>query len=318
VNVKPEGGRLLLDGEAFTSKKIVPSELGPGEYTFTYELEGHRESIKFIINRSLEPSIIIHQIAFTAENGWDIAFSSNPTVIDPLGWQLDQYQYNDDNKETDGIFRSTFDPNVGEMKVRLEIHNPSPCHATYAYKKLLFEQQKEFIYQPLADYICSLDREITIIPVIQKEGIDMEANKITLRDTESLAKKEKKIIVPVYQKTESEFIFTVVHFLIVDASFKVVFTLINEPDSSEDDFIKIKLASNHTEGQSTWQVNSDSYENGADIRLKVDGMGETLFVSHSITFDHEGGKEKLEVEIDCGTLLETLRVEGTQIKNYSY
>jgi hypothetical protein len=212
VRIQPEGGRLLLDGEAFTSKKIVPSEIGPGEHDFTYELESDRESIKFIINRSLKPSIIIHQITYTAQNGWDVAFSTNPTAIHPLGWQLDQYQYNDDNKETEGIFRRTFDTNVGEMRVSLEVQNPPPCMYTYTYKKLIFEQKKEHLFPPLTNCTCILDRDLAVIPIVQIPGIHVEENKITIGDGREFAKGEKEIIVPVYQETNTEFVFTVVEF----------------------------------------------------------------------------------------------------------
>lgn len=113
-------------------------------------------------------------------------------MIYPLGWQLDQYQYNDDNKEGQGIFRRTFNPNVGEMRVSLETHNPPPCNYTYAYK------------------------------------------------------------------------------------------------------------------------------NGAEIKFKLNELGENLRIIHNITFDKIGGEDRLEVEINCRELLEALQDNGTHTKNIGH
>ncbi|WP_163379594.1 hypothetical protein [Cyclobacterium sp. SYSU L10401] len=315
IRVKPEGGKLRLDDKELTIQTIVPSVIGPGEYTLTYELEGHLETIRFKVSQSLKPKIVISQIAYTEEGEWDIAFASSPTVVYPLGWQLSQYQYNDDNKEHQGIFRSMFKPSVGEMRVSLEIQNPPPCMYTYTYKKLIFEQKKEYLCHPITSFTCSLERELPIIPVDQREGIQMEASKIRLKDAREIAKGKNEIIVPIYQETATDYIFTVVQFLFLDASFQATFKRF---PLSESERIQVFLKANRPEGQSNWQVNGISCDDGAEIILNVDELGDNFLIVHGITFKQIGCEDRLEIKINSQELLEALRISGTHTKTVNH
>ncbi len=301
-----------MDGKEFTSREFIPSEIGGGKHQLTYEMDGLRESLRFVISKSIKPSIAIHHLDFSEKKGWDIAFCNHPILGYPMEWQLEQYQYNDEYKDSSGIFKRYFNPNAGEIGLSLQIHNPSPCHATHTRKKLLFEQLKESLCESKGSFSCSLVRKLPIKTINLSKGIQLEDNIITINKEFTRGKNE--ILIPLYQENEAEFIFTLVRIQVLNASFKLT---CKSGNTHEPENIILNLSPINQDGHSKWEVNGITHQNGQEISLALSQLQKTLSITHIQTFVSTACHESLTVEVKVKEILEGLEGNGSYSKIFS-
>jgi hypothetical protein len=258
INAVPEGGVLSANGARLAKLEINPSQLGAGQFQLSYEVEGQKAELAINVRRFRSASVELSKVTFERETGWTL-------LLDP-GFGNDEvnhiWRLNGNDLSDKGVLSQNFAMARGEAEISITVQNLSPCQPSTSSYDLEFRTQGVGICGRPKEFQHNMQESSDVLLVDSHPDVRVEGNIISFVPDNVLDIVGDSFTLPVYQRTSSGFLFTILAFTYLDASFRITFRQSTEsgPPSRPPvnrGGLSVILNAQLPIGESTWTFNGE-------------------------------------------------------------
>ena len=284
VHAAPEGGVLSVNGTTSQKLEINPGQLGAGEFRLTYEIDGQTADLDIRVSAFRTAKMELQEVTFDREKGWTL-------LLDP-GFGNEEvnhtWQLNGNDLANKGVISQNFAMARGEAEISLTVQNQSPCQSSSLNQDLEFRTQGVGICGRPEEFRHRMELSSDVVLVDPNSEVKVEGNIIVFAPSNVLDEVGDSFSLPVYQKTASGYVFTILAFTYLDASFNIAFRQVinpapptNRPPVNQGG-LSVSMNALLPIGKSTWTFNGESTER--EFLIPVNRLREIkeIVITHQI------------------------------------
>lgn len=308
VRAIPEGGVLSINGTPSERLEINPGQLGTGEYQLSYEVEGQVAEMDIRVSSFRSANVELQEVTFDRESGWTL-------LLDP-GFGNEEvdhtWQLNGNDLDDKGVLSQNFAMARGEAELSLNIQNRTPCQPSTSSYDLEFRTQGVGICGRPELYRHTMQDSSEVVLADHHAGIRVEGNIIIFSPNEVLDNVGDSFSLPVYQKTESGYLFTILAFTYLDASFNLLFRQVVEtgPPTHRPPVnrggLSVTMNALLPIGESTWTFNGENTEPQFLIPVERFREFREIVIRHQIVVNEFDCSDELTFRITIEELAERM------------